>query len=70
RAFSGDRLQVNHLEHGISSQTSKAQVAIGSWFKTPLMPDLSVTTSIMQQKMVKGKRKETGQADAIEIDSD
>ncbi|KAG2036218.1 hypothetical protein BDR03DRAFT_960540 [Suillus americanus] len=70
QAFSGGRLQVNHLQHGISSQTFKAHVAVGSWFKTPLMPDLSVATSIMRQKMVKGKGKETGQADAIEIDSD
>ncbi|KAG1837086.1 hypothetical protein F4604DRAFT_1574881, partial [Suillus subluteus] len=70
RAFSGGRLQVNHLQHGISSQTFKAQVAVGSWFNTPLMPDLGVATSIMRQKMVKGKGKETGRADAIEIDSD
>ncbi|KAG2036105.1 hypothetical protein BDR03DRAFT_866734, partial [Suillus americanus] len=61
-------LRVNHLQHGISSQTFKAQVAVGSWFKTPLMPDLSVATSIMRQKMVKGKGRETGQAEAIEID--
>ncbi|KAG1737251.1 hypothetical protein EDB19DRAFT_1719299 [Suillus lakei] len=27
RAFSGGHLQVNHLQHGISSQTFKAQVA-------------------------------------------
>ncbi|KAG1736564.1 hypothetical protein EDB19DRAFT_1853484 [Suillus lakei] len=32
RAFSGGRLQVNRLQHGISSQTFKAPVAIGSWF--------------------------------------
>ncbi|KAG2060399.1 hypothetical protein BDR06DRAFT_855852, partial [Suillus hirtellus] len=51
RAFSGGRLQVNHLQHGISSQTFKAQVAVGSWFNTPLMPDLSVPTNIMRQKM-------------------
>ncbi|KAG1778013.1 hypothetical protein EV702DRAFT_968704, partial [Suillus placidus] len=58
RAFSGGRLQVNHLQHGISSQTFKAQVAVGSWFTTPLMPDLSVTTTIMQKKMGKEKGKE------------
>ncbi|KAG2340826.1 hypothetical protein BDR05DRAFT_863032, partial [Suillus weaverae] len=51
RAFSGGRQQVNHLQYGISSQTFKAQVAVGSWFTTPLMPDLSVATTIMQKKM-------------------
>ncbi|KAG2337188.1 hypothetical protein BDR05DRAFT_895673, partial [Suillus weaverae] len=35
RAFSGGRLQVNHLQHGINSQTFKAQVAVGSWYNTP-----------------------------------
>lgn len=57
RAFSGGRLQVNHLQHGISSQTFKAQVAVGSWFNTPLMPDLEVATNIMRQKMKGADRK-------------
>ncbi|KAG2051814.1 hypothetical protein BDR06DRAFT_889076, partial [Suillus hirtellus] len=60
RAFSGGHLQVNHLQHSISSQTFKAQVAVELWFNTPLMPDLSVATNIMQQKMAKGKEKEAG----------
>ncbi|KAG2051939.1 hypothetical protein BDR06DRAFT_1009873 [Suillus hirtellus] len=60
RAFSGGRLQVNYLQHGISSQTFKAQVAVGLWFNTPLMPDLSVAMNIMRQKMAKGKEKEAG----------
>ena len=30
RAFSGGRLQVNHLQCGMSSQTFKAQMAVGS----------------------------------------
>ena len=30
RAFSGGRLQVNHLQHQLSSQSFKAQVAVGS----------------------------------------
>ncbi|KAG2032431.1 hypothetical protein BDR03DRAFT_873969, partial [Suillus americanus] len=69
-AFSGGHLQVNHLQHNISSQTFKIQVAMGSSFKTPLMPDPGIATSIMWQKMVKGKGKETGQADTIKINSD
>ncbi|KIJ05696.1 hypothetical protein PAXINDRAFT_141102 [Paxillus involutus ATCC 200175] len=32
RAFSGGRLQVGHLQHRLSSQSFKAQVAVGSWY--------------------------------------
>ncbi|KAG2121286.1 hypothetical protein DEU56DRAFT_746799, partial [Suillus clintonianus] len=71
QAFSGGRLQVNHLQHGISSQTFKAQVAIGSWLDTPLMPDLSVATTIMRKKMGWAKGKEKGsEKDTIDVDSD
>ncbi|KAG2351252.1 hypothetical protein BDR07DRAFT_1320647 [Suillus spraguei] len=34
QALSCGRLQVNHLQHGISSQAFKAQMAIGLWYKT------------------------------------
>ncbi|KAG1847936.1 hypothetical protein C8R48DRAFT_563267, partial [Suillus tomentosus] len=51
RAFSGGCLQVNHLQHGVSSQTFKAQMAVGSWYNTPLMNDLGAVTSIMRTKM-------------------
>ncbi|KAG2053088.1 hypothetical protein BDR06DRAFT_886591 [Suillus hirtellus] len=47
QAFSGGCLQVNHLQHGVSSQTFKTQMAVGSWYNTPLMNDLSAVTSIM-----------------------
>ncbi|KAG0695806.1 hypothetical protein DFH29DRAFT_813799, partial [Suillus ampliporus] len=60
QAFSGSRLQVNHLQHGISSQTFKAQVAVRSWFNTPLMPDLGIATNIMHKKMGKQKEKKEG----------
>ncbi|KAG0693734.1 hypothetical protein DFH29DRAFT_1038046 [Suillus ampliporus] len=70
RAFSGGRLQVNHLQHGISSQTFKAQVAVGSWFNTPLMPDLGIATNIMRKKMGKEKEKKKEQVDAVELESD
>ncbi|KAF8984859.1 hypothetical protein BDQ17DRAFT_1260506 [Cyathus striatus] len=36
RAFSSGHLQINHLQHNMSSQTFKAQMAVGSWAKTPL----------------------------------
>ena len=37
RVFSGGRLQVNHFQHQMSSQSFKAQVAVGSWYDTPLL---------------------------------
>jgi hypothetical protein len=53
RAFSGSRLQVGHLQHGISSQTFKAQMAVGSWIGTPLMPDITHPTNILQARMTR-----------------
>ena len=38
RAFSCGQLQVNHLQHGINSQSFKAKLTIGSWSRTPLLP--------------------------------
>jgi hypothetical protein len=51
RAFSDGRLQVNHLQHNMSGQTFKAQVALGSWSKTPLMPGLKMATDIIELQM-------------------
>ncbi|KAG2047109.1 hypothetical protein BDR06DRAFT_898051 [Suillus hirtellus] len=72
QAFSGGHLQVNHLQHGVSSQTFKAQMDVGLWYNTPLMNDLGAVTSIIQTKMVKGKGKASGKGKSnnIVIDSD
>ncbi|KAJ7867341.1 hypothetical protein B0H14DRAFT_2256445, partial [Mycena olivaceomarginata] len=54
RAFSGGRLQVNHLQHQTSSQTFKtfkARVALGSWVGTPLMPGTSTAAAIIEKKL-------------------
>jgi hypothetical protein len=51
RAFSVGRLEVNHLQHSTSPQTFKAQVAVGSWAKTPLYPGLSETIKIVEKQM-------------------
>jgi len=51
--FFGSRLQVNHLQHHIGSQSFKAQVAVGSWYGTPLLPDSKVPTSIIKNRMLK-----------------
>ena len=63
RAFSGGRLQVNHLQHGMSSQTFKAQMAVGSWIGPPIFPSINPFISIVKdnmdrEKKVSGKRKE------------
>jgi hypothetical protein len=50
-AFSVGRLEINHLQHNISPQTFKAQVAVGSWAKTSLYPGLSETIKIVQKQM-------------------
>ena len=51
RAFSVGRLEVNHLQHSTSPQTFKAQVAVGSWARTPLYPGLSETIKIVEKQM-------------------
>jgi hypothetical protein len=48
RAFSGGRLQVGHLQHGMSSQTFKARVALASWVNTPFLPP-GVPASILEE---------------------
>ncbi|KAI6045222.1 hypothetical protein EDC04DRAFT_2598822 [Pisolithus marmoratus] len=50
RAFSGGRLQVNHLQHRISSQSFKAQVAVGSWYGSPVLPDTKSIAGIINKK--------------------
>jgi hypothetical protein len=57
RSFSGGRLQVGDFQHGISSQTFKAEMGVGSWFGTPFMPDITIPTSIIEARQ-KGKLKE------------
>ncbi|KAJ6543682.1 hypothetical protein B0H10DRAFT_1741381, partial [Mycena sp. CBHHK59/15] len=50
-AFSSGCLQVNHLQHQMSSQTFKARVALRSWIGTPLMPSSSDAAAIMEKKL-------------------
>ena len=75
RAFSGGRLQVGYLQHGMSSQTFKARVALASWVNTPFLPP-GVPASILEEAKSrkhngKGKGKEVNnQPDYIDIDSD
>ncbi|EPQ54973.1 hypothetical protein GLOTRDRAFT_25702, partial [Gloeophyllum trabeum ATCC 11539] len=48
RSFSSGRLTVNHLQHNMSSQSFKAQVAVGSWIKTPLLSDVKVVARVIE----------------------
>ena len=68
RAFSGGRLQVNHLQHQISSQSFKAQVAVGSWYDSPLLPSISSVAAIINDKVSKGKKKAVAEPVMIEDD--
>jgi len=71
RAFSVGRLEINHLQHNTSPQTFKAQVAVGSWAKTPLYPGLSETIKIVQKQM--GSEEQLGpqkEVDETELDDE
>ncbi|KAF9789385.1 hypothetical protein BJ322DRAFT_979932, partial [Thelephora terrestris] len=48
RAFSGGRLQINHLQHGTNSQTFRAQMAIGSWVGSDIFPSLEPFEKIIE----------------------
>ena len=73
RAFSGGRLQINHLQHGISSQTFKAQMAVGSWVGSDIFPTLEPFADIIRDassRSQKGKGKEKEKAVPIESNDD
>ena len=51
RAFSNGRLMMNHLQHQMSSRTFQAQMAVGSWVNTPLLPDLTQAALAVEASM-------------------
>ncbi|KAL4078486.1 hypothetical protein V8B97DRAFT_1853702, partial [Scleroderma yunnanense] len=55
-ALAGGHHQVNHLQHQISLQNFKAQVAVGSWYNSPLLPSISSVAAIINDKVSEGKR--------------
>ncbi len=61
RAFSVGRLEVNHLQHNTSSQTFKAQMAVGSWAKTPLYPGFSEVRKMVEKQMSIEKQAKAGE---------
>lgn len=50
-AFSEGHQEVNFMQHNMSSQTFKAEMAVGSWDGTLLMPDISDAICIMEKHM-------------------
>ena len=55
---------VNHLQHCIGSQSFKAEAAVGSWYGTPLLPDIKIPTSTINNKM----SRSTGKGPASEFE--
>ena len=47
---------VNHLQHNMSSDTFRAQVAVGSWAGTPLLPDVFELAKMLDKE--KGEEKD------------
>jgi len=41
------------MQHNMSSQTFKAEMAVRSWDGTPLMPNISEAISIIERKMAR-----------------
>ncbi|KAJ7872751.1 hypothetical protein B0H13DRAFT_1633734, partial [Mycena leptocephala] len=48
RAFSEGRRGVNFLQHNMSSQTFRGEMALGSWNEKPFVPDLPELISILK----------------------
>ncbi|KAG8791335.1 hypothetical protein FRC12_009519 [Ceratobasidium sp. 428] len=46
-AFSGGRLMMNRLQHQMSLRSFQAQMAVGSWYGTPLLPELDSAANII-----------------------
>jgi hypothetical protein len=53
-AFSKGRHEVNFMQHNMSSQTFMAEMAVGSWDGTPLMPNVLEAITIIEKKMARG----------------
>ncbi|QRV96254.1 hAT family dimerization protein [Ceratobasidium sp. AG-Ba] len=51
RAFSCGRLMVNHLQHQMSTRSFQAQMAVGSWYGTPLLPSLDDVAQKLEKHM-------------------
>jgi hypothetical protein len=71
RSFSCGRLQINHLQYNIGSQSFKALMALGSWLQTPLLSIDHVTNVIRDGKSrnnAKGISRVVDNSDIIIVD--
>ncbi|KAJ7147416.1 hypothetical protein C8R43DRAFT_926237 [Mycena crocata] len=51
RAFSEGRREIGFLQHNMSSQTFRAEMALGSWDDKPFFPDLRDVIQMIQGSM-------------------
>ncbi|CAE6404230.1 unnamed protein product [Rhizoctonia solani] len=51
RAFSAGRLTINRLQRNMSPSTFEAKMAVGSWYGTPPLPDISEVASVIEAGM-------------------
>ena len=49
--FSAGWLTINNLQHNMSSETFEAKMAVGSWYGTPLLPEISDVAAIIRESM-------------------
>jgi hypothetical protein len=42
------------MQHNMSSQTFKAEMAVGSWDGNPLMPNILEAVRVIKRKMARG----------------
>ena len=68
-AFSVGRLEVNYLQQNTSLQTFKAQVAVGSWARTPLYPGLSEMVKIVERQIRGESSARAGERDMKDIET-
>jgi len=62
---------VNHLQHGTSSQTFKAQMAVGSWVGTDIFPTLEPFEKIIERESSRSRKgKEKAVIDNSDEDTD
>ena len=64
---------MNHLQHGINSQTFRAQMAMGSWVGSDIFPTLEPFKKIIEQQSSqsqKGKGKDKGKDKVAVEDND
>jgi NADH-ubiquinone oxidoreductase chain 1 len=47
----GPGLTVNDLQHNMTSKTFEAKMAVGSWYRTPILPGVAEIASVLHEAM-------------------